>query len=151
MRDHITRAPQSCYSLDGRPATRNKRSRQGGIVEAEIWRETLASELSTSPGPDDRRRADRHTYSVRSAFHQAACRRPDARATKIGEVLASRPGTRLEFLRVIDVHHNAVPFLWRLERADGTWGDISIDFGEVGPDGRLVEIVGFFGPAPALP
>ena len=47
----------------------------------------------------------------------------------------------------IDVHHNVVRFLWRLVRADGSCGDISIDFGEVGPDGRLVRIVGFFGAA----
>ena len=43
----------------------------------------------------------------------------------------------------IDVHHNVVRFHWRLVRADGTCGDISIDFGEVGADGRLVKIVGF--------
>jgi hypothetical protein len=75
----------------------------------------------------------------------------DALATKIGEVMASRPGARLEFMSGIDVHHNVVRFLWRLVRADGTCGDISIDFGEIGADGRLVKIVGFFGPAPALP
>jgi hypothetical protein len=75
----------------------------------------------------------------------------DALATKIGEVMASRPGARLEFMSGIDVHHNAVRFLWRLVRADGTCGDISIDFGEIGADGRLVKIVGFFGPAPTLP
>jgi hypothetical protein len=75
----------------------------------------------------------------------------DALATKIGEVLASRPGARLEFMSGIDVHHNAVRFLCRLVRADRTCGDISIDFGEIGADGRLVRIVGFFGPAPALP
>ena len=51
----------------------------------------------------------------------------------------------------IDVHHNVVRFLWRLVRADGTCGDTSIDFGEVGPDGRLVKIVGFFGAPPPLP
>ena len=75
----------------------------------------------------------------------------DALAAKIGEVLASRPGARLEFMSGIDVHHNVVRFLWRLVRADGTCGDTSIDFGEVGPDGRLVKIVGFFGPPPPLP
>jgi hypothetical protein len=75
----------------------------------------------------------------------------DALATKIGEVLASRPGARLEFMSGIDVHHNVVRFLWRLVRVDGTCGDTSIDFGEIGADGRLVKIVGFFGPPPPLP
>jgi hypothetical protein len=75
----------------------------------------------------------------------------EALATKIGEVLAGRPGARLEFTSGIDVHHNVVRFLWRLVRADGTYGDTSIDFGEIGADGRLVKIVGFFGPPPALP
>ena len=75
----------------------------------------------------------------------------DALATKIGKVLANRPGARLEFMSGIDVHHAVVRFLWRLVRADGTCGDTSIDFGEVGSDGRLVKIVGFFGPPPALP
>jgi hypothetical protein len=69
----------------------------------------------------------------------------------IATVQASRPGARLEFMSGIDVHHDVVRFLWRLVRADGTCGDTSIDFGEVGPDGRLVKIVGFFGPPPALP
>jgi hypothetical protein len=69
----------------------------------------------------------------------------------IATVQASRPGARLEFMSGIDVHHTMVRFLWRLVRADGTCGDTSIDFGEVGPDGRLVKIVGFFGPPPALP
>jgi SnoaL-like domain len=75
----------------------------------------------------------------------------DALAMQIATVQASRPGARLEFMSGIDVHHNVVRFLWRLVRADGTCGDTSIDFGEVGADGRLVRIVGFFGPAPALP
>ena len=75
----------------------------------------------------------------------------DALAAKIGEVMASRPGARLEFMSGIDVHHNMVRFLWRLVRADGTCGDTSIDFGEIGAYGRLVKIVGFFGPPPPLP
>ncbi|MFZ5735117.1 MAG: nuclear transport factor 2 family protein [Pseudomonadota bacterium] len=66
----------------------------------------------------------------------------------IAKVQAARPGAYLEFMSGIDVHHNVVRFLWRLVRADGTRGDTSIDFGEIGPDGRLTKIVGFFGPAP---
>ena len=48
----------------------------------------------------------------------------------------------------IDLHHNVVRFLWRLVRADGSTGDVSIDFGEVDASGRLTKIVGFFGEAP---
>src|SRR5262245_20449919 len=55
----------------------------------------------------------------------------EALAQKIGEVLAGRPGARLEFMSGIDIHHNMVRFLWRLVRADGTCGDTSIDFGEI--------------------
>lgn len=75
----------------------------------------------------------------------------DALGAHIAKVRAARPGSRLEFMSSIDVHHDVVRFLWRLVRADGTCGDVSIDFGEVGPDGRLAKIVGFFGSAPALP
>ena len=73
-----------------------------------------------------------------------------ALAQHIAKVQASRPGTRLEFMSAIDVHHNVVRFLWRLVRADGTAGEVSVDFGELDEDGLLVRIVGFFGPAPAL-
>jgi hypothetical protein len=72
-------------------------------------------------------------------------------AAHIARVQTARPGARLEFMSGIDVHHNVVRFLWRLVRADGTAGDTSVDFGEIGADGRLAKIVGFFGPAPALP
>ncbi|MBR1237648.1 nuclear transport factor 2 family protein [Bradyrhizobium sp. AUGA SZCCT0177] len=72
-------------------------------------------------------------------------------ARHIAATQASRPGARLEFMSGIDAHHNVVRFLWHLVRADGSCGDISIDFGELGPDGRLVRIIGFFGAPPAPP
>lgn len=72
----------------------------------------------------------------------------EALSRHISMVQARRPGARLEFMSGIDHHHNVVRFLWRLVRADGTAGDTSIDFGEIGPDGRLTKIVGFFGSAP---
>ena len=75
----------------------------------------------------------------------------DALSRHIAAVQAGRPGARLEFMSGIDVHHNVVRFLWRLVRADGSRGDTSIDFGEVGPDGRLVRIIGFFGAPPSHP
>jgi hypothetical protein len=72
----------------------------------------------------------------------------DALTQHISKVQAGRPGARLEFMSGVDVHHRVVRFLWRLVRADGTFGDTSIDFGEIGRDGRLIRIIGFFGAAP---
>jgi hypothetical protein len=71
----------------------------------------------------------------------------DALAQHIAKMQAGRPGARLEFMSGVDVHHRVLRFLWRLVRADGTFGDTSIDFGEIGPDGRLIKMVGFFGAA----
>jgi hypothetical protein len=72
----------------------------------------------------------------------------EALAQHISGVKAERPGARLEFMSGIEIHHNVLRFLWRLVHADGTCGDTSIDVGEIGPDGRLIRIIGFFGPAP---
>ncbi len=72
----------------------------------------------------------------------------EALAQHIAKTQAGRPGARLEFMSGVDVHHHVLRFLWRLVRADGTFGDTSIDFGELGPDGRLIKIIGFFGAAP---
>ncbi len=74
----------------------------------------------------------------------------DALADRISVVQSVRPGSWLELVSDIDVHHNVVRFLWRVVRADGSFGDTSIDFGEVGVDGRLEKIVGFFGAPPGI-
>jgi SnoaL-like domain len=66
----------------------------------------------------------------------------------IAKVQATRPGARVEFMSGIDIHHHVLRFLWRLVRPDGTVGVTSIDFGEIGSDGRLTKIIGFFGEAP---
>lgn len=74
----------------------------------------------------------------------------EALSQHIAGVQTGRPGARLEFVSGIDQHHNVLRFFWRLVRADGTTGDTSIDFGETGPDERLIKIVGFFGPPPQI-
>ena len=66
----------------------------------------------------------------------------------ITKVHAGRPGARIEMMSGVDLHHNVVRFLWRLVRADGGFGEMSIDFGEVGATGKLTKIAGFFGEAP---
>ncbi|MGL4264945.1 MAG: nuclear transport factor 2 family protein [Afipia sp.] len=74
----------------------------------------------------------------------------DSLSRRIAEVQAGRPGAYLEFMSGIETHHSVLRFLWRIVRGDGTRGDTSIDIGEIGPDGRLIKMIGFFGPAPAL-
>jgi hypothetical protein len=74
----------------------------------------------------------------------------DALAMHIAQVQSRRPGAKLEFQSGVDVHHNVVRFLWRLVRADGTTGKVSIDFGELGSDMKLTSVVGFFGDCPPL-
>jgi len=66
----------------------------------------------------------------------------------ISSVQAGRPGAWIETMSGVDLHHYVVRFLWRLVRADGSFGETSIDFGEVDANGRLTKIVGFFGEAP---
>jgi hypothetical protein len=66
----------------------------------------------------------------------------------ISKVQAGRPGARIEMMSGVDLHHRVVRFLWRLVRADGSFRETSIDFGEVDANGRLTKIVGFFGEAP---
>lgn len=66
----------------------------------------------------------------------------------IAAVQAARPGARLEFVSGVDFHHRVLRFLWRLVRADGTPGETCVDVAEVGPAGRLVRVVGFFGAPP---
>ena len=45
----------------------------------------------------------------------------------------------------IDAHHDYVRFAWELVGPDGTVALTGLDVGEVGDDGRLRRITGFFG------
>lgn len=77
-----------------------------------------------------------------------ALRGRDALAAHIAAVRAGRPGARLEFASAIDAHHDVLRFHWRVVRADGTTGDISLDIGEMDADGRIARMIGFFGAPP---
>jgi hypothetical protein len=43
------------------------------------------------------------------------------------------------------VHHAVARFTWKMVLADGTSLPEGIDFAEIGSDGKLTRIVGFFG------
>ena len=66
----------------------------------------------------------------------------------IGRVLARFPGGRIELTSGVDAHHDRIRFAWRMVMADGTVPIQGIDCGRVGADGRLTEIIGFFGAQP---
>ena len=58
---------------------------------------------------------------------------------------ASSPGHTFRRASVVDAHHDAVRFAWELVGADGAVALKGLDVGEVGEDGRLRRITGFFG------
>ena len=64
----------------------------------------------------------------------------------IGKVLAGRPGAKVIRTSAVDAHHGVARFAWRVVRADGAMLPEGIDFAEVGGDGKLARITGFFGP-----
>lgn len=67
----------------------------------------------------------------------------DALAAHIGQFLHDQAGARFTLTRPPEVHHQHVRFFWTLHFANGA--DLpGMDYGELGPDGRLVKIVGFF-------
>jgi hypothetical protein len=59
------------------------------------------------------------------------------------------PGQVIRRTSAIDAHHDQFRFGWELAAPDGRVTVAGIDVGEVGPDGRLRRITGFFGAAPA--
>lgn len=59
-------------------------------------------------------------------------------------------GHRFRRTTASDVHHDVARFGWELVAADGTVAMAGQDFCELGADGRLRRVVGFFGePVPA--
>ena len=59
--------------------------------------------------------------------------------------LARYPGHRFRRTSGVDAHHDRMRFAWELVSPDGFVALAGIDFGEVGDDGRLRTMTGFFG------
>jgi hypothetical protein len=55
------------------------------------------------------------------------------------------PGHTFRRASAIDAHHDHLRFAWELVGPDGTVALRGLDVGEVGDDGRLRRITGFFG------
>ncbi|AMO23713.1 hypothetical protein GCM10027034_36730 [Ramlibacter solisilvae] len=64
-------------------------------------------------------------------------------------VLTHFPAHRLERTTTIDSHHGFLRYGWRLLAPDGMPAAEGVDFAQLDVDGRLLQIVGFFGTQPA--
>ena len=61
---------------------------------------------------------------------------------------AQFPGHRFRRATGIDAHHNQLRFGWELVGPDGAVALSGLDVGELGDDGQLRRITGFFGELP---
>lgn len=50
----------------------------------------------------------------------------------------------------VDVHHGFARYEWELVAPDGAIAVAGTDFARLDDDGRLTDVVGFFGPIPAI-
>ncbi len=57
-------------------------------------------------------------------------------------------GHRFERTSGVDAHHGHLRYSWRLVGPDGSVAVTGTDVGELAPDGRLRQVVGFFGELP---
>lgn len=64
--------------------------------------------------------------------------------------LSQYPGAKIVRTTGIDSHHDKLRFGWRLQLADGTVPIEGLDFCELSPEGKILHIVGFFGPLQAI-
>jgi hypothetical protein len=74
----------------------------------------------------------------------------DALSDMVAAVHQQFPGQVFTRTSEVDTHHEAVRFGWQLGDPDG--GTVSVaglDVGQLAPDGRFRQIVGFFGDLPS--
>lgn len=60
------------------------------------------------------------------------------------------PGCRFRRVSAVDTHHDHLRVAWELVAPDGSVAVAGTDVGEIDGEGRLVRMVGFFGPIPAV-
>jgi len=63
-------------------------------------------------------------------------------------VLEHFPGHRFRRTTELALHHDRLRYGWELVAADGTVSVTGLDVGRIDDEGRLVEVVGFFGELP---
>ncbi len=71
-------------------------------------------------------------------------------ADHIGRFHVQQPDARIELTSRASLHHARIYFSWKMVTNDRKIVTEGVDFGTLSEDGRIQEIVGFFGPPPAL-
>jgi hypothetical protein len=69
----------------------------------------------------------------------------DGISAMVDTLLEHYPSHRFERRTDVDSHHSFARYGWSLVAPDGTSAVTGTDVVELGPDGRIVRIVGFFG------
>ncbi len=72
-----------------------------------------------------------------------------ALSDEIGRFQTRNPGARFR-CSAPQTHHNFMRVSWSLMQADGKVAIQGTDFHELGPDGLIRRVTGFFGPPPTL-
>jgi SnoaL-like domain len=75
----------------------------------------------------------------------------EALVQHIGRILRQFAGSRIILTSGVDEHHGRIRFTWARVSPNGGKARGGIDFGELGADGRLARITGFFGDPVAIP
>ena len=93
--------------------------------------------------------ADVWAKDARYTDPRADTRGAEALLNHIAGVLAQRPGARVVRTSAIQQHHGFVRFAWQVIEANGTRLPEGLDIAVIGDDGRITQIIGFFGPLPS--
>lgn len=68
----------------------------------------------------------------------------------IGGFHQQMPDHSMTLTSGVNAHHNHIYFSWRLADPDGNVVVDGVDFGTLDNDGKIKQIIGFFGDPPAL-
>ena len=90
--------------------------------------------------------ADQGTYCDPTASAEGR----EALVAHIGGFQVAMPGHTIDLVTAADEHDGHVRFGWVMHSADGSAVLEGMDYGHLADDGRLQQIVGFFGSFPAL-
>ncbi|HEV8063861.1 MAG TPA: nuclear transport factor 2 family protein [Acidimicrobiales bacterium] len=74
----------------------------------------------------------------------------EALVAHIGGFQVAMPGHTIDIETSVDEHDGHLRFAWAMRGPDGSVVLEGMDYGRLGEDGRLQQIVGFFGPFPSL-